>query len=160
MLLEGFEGHRDVGVVLTPIITKDTIALDALRGRTLAVDGNAELYQFLALIRLRDGTPLRDSKGRITSHLAGLFYRTTRLIADYGLKLVFVFDGKPPARKSAEIERRRTVRQRYEAERDEALRAGDTARAYSKATMTSRLTSEMVAEARELLRLLGIPAIQ
>jgi len=60
-----------VGVVLTPIITKDTIALDALRGRTLAVDGNGELYQFLALIRLRDGTPLRDSKGRITSHLSG-----------------------------------------------------------------------------------------
>jgi hypothetical protein len=28
-----------VGVVLTPIITKDTISLSALRGRTLAVDG-------------------------------------------------------------------------------------------------------------------------
>jgi flap endonuclease-1 len=149
-----------VGVNLTPIIVKETLSLAALGGRHLAVDGNAELYQFLALIRLHDGTPLRDSKGRITSHLAGLFYRTTRLIADYRLKLVFVFDGKPPARKSAEIERRRTVRQRYEAERDEALRAGDMARAYSKATMTSRLTGEMVAEARELLRLLGIPAIQ
>jgi hypothetical protein len=44
-----------VGIVLTPIITKETIALDALRGKTLAVDGNAELYQFLALIRLPDG---------------------------------------------------------------------------------------------------------
>ncbi len=43
-----------MGVVLTPIITKETIALSALRGRTLAVDGNGELYQFLALIRLRD----------------------------------------------------------------------------------------------------------
>jgi flap endonuclease-1 len=70
-----------VGVVLTPIITKETLNLSALRGRTLAVDGNAELYQFLALIRLRDGTPLQDSKGRITSHLSGLFYRVTRLIA-------------------------------------------------------------------------------
>ena len=87
MLLEGFEGHRDVGVVLTPIITKDTIALDELRGRTLAVDGNGELYQFLALIRLRDGTPLRDSKGRTTSHLSGLFYRSTRLMADHGVRL-------------------------------------------------------------------------
>src|SRR5436305_2549111 len=120
-----------MGVLLTPIITKETLELDDLRGRTLSIDAHGELYQFLALIRLRDGTPLRDSKGRITSHLAGLFYRTTRLIADYGLKLVFAFDGKPPARKSAEIERRRTIRQRYEAERDEALRAGDTARAYS-----------------------------
>src|SRR6478672_2892595 len=144
MLLEGFEGHRDVGVVLTPIITKDTIDLDALRGRTLSVDGNGELYQFLALIRLRDGTPLRDSTGRTTSHLAGLFYRTTRLIADCGVKLVFVFDGTPPPRKAAEIEKRRTTRQRYEAELEEARRAGDMATAYSKSTMTSRLTREMV----------------
>jgi flap endonuclease-1 len=149
-----------VGVLLTPIIVKETLTLEALRGRTLAVDGNGELYQFLALIRLRDGTPLRDSSGRITSHVNGLFYRVTRLIADYALKLVFVFDGTPPPRKSAELERRRAIRQRYEAERDEALRAGDLNAAYSKSTMTSRLTREMVGEARELLRMLGIPTLQ
>src|SRR6266498_1139845 len=114
---------RPVGVLLTPIIVKEPLTLEALRGRLLAVDGQGELYQFLALIRLRDGTPLRDAHGRITSHLAGLFYRVTRLIADYGLKLVFVFDGKPPLRKAAELERRRRTRSRYEAERDEALRA-------------------------------------
>src|SRR5437763_16404865 len=122
--------------------------LEALRGRLLAVDGNGELYQFLAVIRLRDGTPLRDSTGRITSHLSGLFYRTTRLIAEHGLALVFVFDGAPPALKAAEIAKRRAVRQRYEAERDAAIEEGDLARAYSKATMTSRLTGAMVGEAR------------
>jgi flap endonuclease-1 len=148
-----------MGVLLTPIIVKETLTLGALRGRTLAVDGNGELYQFLALIRLRDGTPLRDSSGRITSHVNGLFYRVTRLIADYALKLVFVF-GTPPQRKSAELERRRAIRQRYEAEREEALRAGDVNAAYSKSTMTSRLTREMVGEARELLRMLGIPTLQ
>jgi len=105
-----------VGVLLTPIITKDTIALDALHGQTLAVDGNGELYQFLALIRLRDGTPLKDSKG--------------------------------------------AVRSRYEEERVAALERGDMAAAYSKATMTSRLTKEMVSEARDLLRLMGVPTVQ
>ena len=149
-----------MGVLLTPIIVKQTLSLEALHGASLAVDGQGELYQFLALIRLRDGTPLRDSKGRITSHLAGLFYRTTRLIADHGLRLVFVFDGKPPVLKTAEIARRRETRQRFEEERDAALQAGDLAAAYSKATMTSRLTGEMVAEARELLRLLGLPTVQ
>ena len=149
-----------MGVVLTPIVASRTLALDDLRGRSLAVDGNGELYQFLALIRLRDGTPLRDSKGRITSHLAGLFYRTTRLIADYRLDLVFVFDGTPPALKAAEIQRRRSTRQRYEVEHAAALRQGDLARAYSKATMTSRLTRAMVDEARELLRLMGIATVQ
>jgi flap endonuclease-1 len=149
-----------VGVVLTPIVAKDTISLSALRGRTLAVDGNGELYQFLALIRLRDGTPLKDRTGRITSHLAGLFYRTTRLIAEHGVRLAFVFDGAPPTLKAAEVAKRRAVRQRYEDERAAALARGDAAAAYSKATMTSRLTREMVVEARELLRLMGVPTVQ
>ena len=149
-----------MGVVLTPIITKDTVALEDLRGRRLAVDGNGELYQFLALIRLRDGTPLRDSTGRTTSHLSGLFYRTTRLIAEHALELVFVFDGTPPPRKAAEIAKRRAGRERYQEQHAEALARGDLAEAYAKATMTSRLTREMVAEARELLRLMGVPTVQ
>lgn len=149
-----------MGVLLTPIIIKREVALDDLRGKHLAVDANGELYQFLALIRLHDGSPLADSRGRITSHLSGLFYRTTRLIADYGIQMVFVFDGKPPALKSAEIARRRSIKERYDAEYKEAIQAGDLEKAYSKATMTSRLTKQMVKEARELLQLLGLPVVQ
>jgi flap endonuclease-1 len=149
-----------MGVLLTPIVVKDPMTLADLRGKQLAVDGNGELYQFLALIRLPDGTPLRDSQGRITSHLSGLFFRTTRLIADFGMRLVFVFDGRPPQEKTAEITRRRAVRERYEAEAAAARRAGDFARAYSKSTMTSRLTPEMIADAKEVLRLMGLPVVQ
>src|SRR4030095_8531699 len=149
-----------MGVLLTPIIIKETLQLEDLSGKCLAVDANGELYQFLALIRLRDGSPLRDSHGRITSHLSGLFYRTTRLMADYALQLAFVFDGTPPALKSAEIARRRSIKERYDAEHAEAVEAGDLAKAYSKATMTSRLTREMTDEARVLLRLMGLPVVQ
>src|SRR4029079_9231530 len=106
-----------MGVLLTPIIVKQTLKLEELRGKRLAVDANGELYQFLALIRLHDGSPLQDSHGRITSHLSGLFYRTTRLMTDYGLELVFIFDGKPPSLKAEEIARRRKIKERYEAER-------------------------------------------
>jgi flap endonuclease-1 len=148
-----------MGVLLTPIIVKQSLSLEDLRGKRLAVDTNGELYQFLALIRLRDGSPLRDSHGRITSHLSGLFYRTTRLMTDYAPELVFVFDGKPPDLKFAEIARRRSIKQRYEAEHAAAIEAGDLAKAYSKATMTSRLTREMAEEARELLRLMGLPIV-
>jgi flap endonuclease-1 len=149
-----------MGVALTPIVVKETIDLEALRGRALALDGNGELYQFLALIRQRDGTPLHDVTGRITSHLSGLFYRSTRLIADYRLRLTYVFDGAPPPLKAAEIAQRRSVRQRYVAEMEEARAQGDLPRAYSKSTMTSRLTREMVEEAKTLLRLMGIPVVQ
>lgn len=149
-----------MGVLLTPIVVKDTVALTDLRGKQLAVDANGELYQFLALIRLADGTPLKDDRGRITSHLSGLFYRTTRLVADFGLQLVFVFDGRPPAEKATEIKRRRSVRERYEEEAAAARISGDLAKAYSKSTMTSRLTPEMIGEAKQLLQLMGLPIVQ
>jgi flap endonuclease-1 len=84
----------------------------------------------------------------------------TRLIAEHGVKFVFVFDGRPPALKAREIAKRRAVRQQFEEQRDAALARGDEAEAYSKATMTSRLTREMIDEARELLRLMGIATVQ
>jgi flap endonuclease-1 len=149
-----------VGVVLTPIVRPRQIALTDLRGRTLAVDAHGDLYQFLALIRLQDGTPLKDDQGRVTSHLSGLFFRTTRLIAEHQLRLVFVFDGVPPPEKQQELNRRRAVKAEFEKARQDALARGDLEDAYAKATMTSKLTREMATEARELLTLLGLPVVQ
>jgi flap endonuclease-1 len=146
--------------VLTPIVAPRPIGAAELHGKTLALDGHGELYQFLALIRLRDGTPLKDASGRVTSHLSGLFFRTTRLLADHRLKLAYVFDGKPPQLKAAELQRRRDVKAEFERAHADAVARGDLEEAYAKATMTSRLTREMVAEARELLRLLGLPTLQ
>jgi flap endonuclease-1 len=101
-----------------------------------------------------------DSKGRTTSHLVGLAFRTTRLIADYGMRLAFVFDGRPPQLKHTEVEKRREIRERFEHEYKEAVAAGDYKTAMSKAVMTSRLTGEAIADAKRLLDLLGIPWVQ
>ena len=149
-----------MGVNLTPIMVKTVLSLDDLRGRSFAVDANNYLYQFLSLIRMPDGTPLQDSRGNITSHLAGLMFRSTRLIHDYDMQLVFVFDGKPPQLKQREIMKRREMRQKATAEWQNALRKGDYATAFSKAVMTSRLTQPLVEDAKTLLALLGIPFVQ
>jgi len=44
--------------------------LRELRGKVVVIDAYNALYQFLAAIRQPDGTPLMDSKGRVTSHLS------------------------------------------------------------------------------------------
>jgi flap endonuclease-1 len=111
-------------------------------------------------MRTRDGTPLQDGRGRTTSHLNGLVFRTTRLISEYDIRPVFVFDGPPPAIKRDEIQRRRKAREKSQRDYQAAVAAGDTATAWSKAVMTSRLTRAMVDEAKTLLGLLGIPWIQ
>ncbi|KON30266.1 hypothetical protein AC482_04340 [miscellaneous Crenarchaeota group-15 archaeon DG-45] len=149
-----------MGVLLTPIIVKRAVRLGDLRGRTLAVDAFNVLHQFLALIRSRYGTPLMDDEGRVTSHLVGLAFRTTRLVADYQIMPVFVFDGRPPVLKRREVERRRALRERAEEEYAAALERGDYDEAFSKAVMTGRLTSELVDDSKRLLDLLGIPWVQ
>jgi len=149
-----------LGTPLTPIIVKRIITLEDLRDRSLAVDANNVLYQFLSLIRISDGTPLMDSAGNVTSHLVGLMFRTTRLICDYGIRTIFVFDGKPPQLKEKEIERRKALREKATDEWRAAVKAGDYATAWSKAVTTSRLTKPLIEDAKKLLELLGIPYLQ
>lgn len=153
-------GSKSLGVNLTPIIVKHILQLENLKGKSLAVDANNYLYQFLSLIRTRDGTPLKDSHGNITSHLSGLMFRSTRLIHDYKIDLIFVFDGKPPELKQQEILKRRRLREKATREYEEALKAKNYATAFSKAVMTSRLTKPLIEDAKHLLTLLGIPYVQ
>ena len=84
-----------MGVNFGDSIPREKIRLEDIGGSRLAVDAYNTLYQFLAIIRGADGTHLRDSKGRVTSHISGLFYRNVNLM-ELGIKLVYVFDGKPP----------------------------------------------------------------
>ncbi len=136
-----------------------TISLDALRGQVVAIDGYNALYQFLAAIRQPDGTPLMDSRGRITSHLSGLFYRTINLM-EHGIKVAYVFDGKPPEFKKMEIERRRKVKSEAVKKYEEAVKRGDMEAAKRYAQMASRLTEDMVEEAKKLLDAMGVPWVQ
>ena len=147
-------------MLLTPIIQKQEKTLDELRGRSFAVDGFITLHEFLALIRDRSGRPLTDEHGNVTSHLVGLAFRTTRLISDYDMNLVFVFDGKPPVLKRGEIKTRREARHKAEDEYTEAVERGDMKEAFSKAVMTGRITHQVLEDTKHLLDLLGIPWVQ
>jgi flap endonuclease-1 len=111
------------------------------------------------MIRQSDGTPLMDRDGRITSHLSGLYFRSAALL-EIGLKPVYVFDGKPPELKRKTIMERVSAKVQAEKEWKEALQKGETKKAFSRATRTSRLTDEMVDESCDLLDALGIPWVK
>src|SRR3989344_4374994 len=148
-----------MGVNFRELVVKTPIAIDDLKGRVLAVDGYNTLYQFLTTIRSRDGGLLTDSKGRVTSHLIGLFSRTTTLMQK-GIKLIFVFDGKVPDLKHKELQRRAQVKQEAQKKYEAALSSGDQDEMRKFAGRTARLTKEMVAQAQDLLSALGVPWVQ
>ncbi|MDV3277678.1 MAG: flap endonuclease-1 [Nitrososphaerales archaeon] len=145
-----------MGVDLGDSIPREKIELADIARWKLAVDAYNTLYQFLAIIRGANGEHLKDSKGRVTSHISGLFYRNINLL-ELGIKLVYVFDGKPPEMKAEEIERRSAQRREAKDMYLKALQAGDMAQARKFAEASTVLRKDMVADAKQLLDAMGIP---
>ncbi len=148
-----------MGLNLKDLVEWQPVDFKDLRGRKLAIDAFNILYQFLSAIRQSDGTPLKDSKGNITSHLTGLFYRTINLL-EYGILPCFVFDGKHPDLKALVREKRYAIKSEAMKRYAEALERGMLEEAKKYAQQTSHLTPEMVSECKELLDALGLPWVQ
>lgn len=148
-----------MGLNIREIVPRREINFQDLKGKIVVVDGFNALYQFVSTIRQYDGTPLMDKKGRVTSHLSGLFYRNINLLSE-GIKLVYVFDGKPPELKGrtneARAEAKEIAKEKFEAAKEE--KDFDAMKKYS--SQIARLSDEMILESKSLLRAMGIPVIQ
>jgi flap endonuclease-1 len=147
-----------LGVDLGDVLPRRKVTLESLGNKRLAVDAYNTLYQFLAIIRGAGGDHLKDSKGRVTSHLSGLFYRNINLM-ELNMKLVYVFDGAPPELKEVEIQRRRKQREEARRQYAVAVGAGDMVSARKYAEASTSLRHDMVAESKQLLDAMGIPWI-
>lgn len=148
-----------MGVNLSDIVPKKKISFEALEGRKIAIDAYNALYQFLSIIRQPDGTPLMDSKGRITSHLSGIFYRTAKFLKA-GVLPVYVFDGEPPEEKKKTIEKRIEVREISREKWKEMIAKGEIEEARKYAQAAVFLEKEMVKDVKSLLTAMGVPWVQ
>jgi flap endonuclease-1 len=148
-----------LGVNLRGIVPKTVVKLENLSGKTIAIDAYNALYQFLAIIRQPNGTPLKDSTGKVTSHLSGLLYRTSNLV-EMGMKPIYVFDGVPSALKEVEIKRRAKAKEEAIVKYEQALAKGKVEEARMYAQATSRLKDYMEEDSKKLLSLMGLPWIQ
>src|SRR3989344_9104555 len=130
-----------MGVNLSSLIPVKQIEFFDLANKTIAVDAFNTMFQFISVIRDKfTGEPLRDSKGNITSHLSGLFYRTARLMEN-GAEVIYVFDGKPPEFKRKTIQEREKIREEARKKWIEAVERGEEAKKYAQGA--SSLTGEM-----------------
>jgi len=150
-----------MGVDLRDIVmvTAKPLKISELQNKLIAIDAFNAIYQFLSIIRQSDGTSLKDSHGNVTSHLSGLFYRTIKLIK-FGIKPIYVFDGKPLELKFKTLEKRSHTKEEAKEKWSKAIEEGNLEDAKKFAKRTSTLTSEMVAESKNLLNAMGIPCVQ
>jgi flap endonuclease-1 len=150
-----------LGVKIGDIIPEEAVeksSLQKLSGKSVALDAYNILYQFIATIRGPDGRPLMDRRGRITSHLSGLFFRTVNFLEE-GLLPVYVFDGRPPELKRKTIERRRELRMEALEEYEKALAAKDFEAARRYAQRAASLEAYMVESSADLLKAMGVPYV-
>ena len=148
-----------MGTQIKCLLKSNEISLNDLNNKTLVIDSYNLLYQFLTTIRSRDGSLLMDSKGNITSHLVGLFSRTTKLMQN-NIKLIFVFDGEPPKLKEIERQRRKEIKIHAEKKYEKAVEEENIEEMKKYASRTTRLTEEIVEESKKLISALGLPIVQ
>jgi flap endonuclease-1 len=148
-----------MGVQLQEFVKARPIEFKSLAGKKIAVDAMNSIYQFLSSIRQPTGEPLKDSRGRVTSHLTGLFYRNVNLL-EQGILPVYIFDGKPPELKRAVTKKRTEIRASAHEKWKTALAEGRMEDARTYAQQASKLTSEMLTDSKKLLGHMGIPWIE
>ena len=148
-----------MGLQIGNIVPRKSIEISDLKGKTIAVDAFNTIYQFLSTIRQPDGTPLMDKRGRVTSHLSGLFYRNISLLRE-GIKLIYVFDGKMPKLKKGTQDKRQETKdiafEKYQIAKSEE----NTEQMGKYAKQTASLDEEKISESKELLEAMGIAVIQ
>ncbi|MBR1368620.1 flap endonuclease-1 [Methanocalculus chunghsingensis] len=149
-----------MGVPIRPLLEgyRHPVGWEELKG-VAAIDAHNALYQFISIIRQPDGTPLKDTEGRITSHLSGILFRTAHLL-EKEISPVYIYDGSPPDLKQKTISERREVREAGQANWEDALRRGDTEAAYRAAMASSRIDHAIIGSSQRLLDALGIPWMQ
>ena len=147
-----------MGLNLKELVVREKTTLEAFSSKIIAVDAYNAIYQFLASIRGPDGLQLSDSEGRITSHLSGLLYRNINFLS-LGIKPVYVFDGKPPSLKTAEIERRKQIKKDATVKYEKAIAEGNMEDARKFAQQTTSMKDGMVNESKQILSYFGIPYI-
>lgn len=148
-----------MGLNIREIIPRKEIEISELKGKILCVDAFNALYQFLSSVRQADGTPLMDNKKRVTSHLSGIFYRNISLLEE-GIKLVYVFDGEPPALKGKTHVKREAGRDLAKERYEEAKDAEDIDSMKKYSSQLLRLNDEIIEESKELLEAMGIAVVQ
>ncbi|MBD3204008.1 flap endonuclease-1 [Candidatus Woesearchaeota archaeon] len=148
-----------MGTNLTPILKSKEISLEKLKNKRLIIDAYNTLYQYLSSIRQRDGTLLMNSKGNVTSHLSGLYFRTINMMKK-GMKIAFCFDGESPELKKEEKKKRKKRKEKAKEKYEKAKAEHDIFAMRKYAARTSKLTYQMVAESKELISAMGLPVVQ
>ncbi len=82
------------------------------------------------------------------------------MLMEKGVRPCWVFDGKPPDMKMKTLQERKKRKEEAQTVIEEAKESGDMDKVLRYAGMSVKVTSQMTEDAKELIKLLGLPVIE
>lgn len=129
-------------------------ALYKMKDKCIAIDTSIFLYKSLMNVRSK-GDYLRNSEGKVVSHIQGLYYKTNQLLT-FGIKPIYIFDGKPPQEKSdcikARVKKVEECKQKIENTENE-----EEKKTLEKGTI--RIKKEYIDDLKHMFSLMGVSYI-
>lgn len=101
------------------------------------------------------GDYLRNDKGKIVSHIQGLYYKTNQLLT-FGIKPIYIFDGKPPEEKRDCIKERNKKASECK-EKMKKSENPEEKKALEKGTI--RIKKEYIDDLKHMFNLMGVSYI-
>ena len=129
-------------------------ALYTMKDKRIAIDTSIFLYKSLMNVRSK-GDYLRNSEGKVVSHIQGLYYKTNQLLT-FGITPIYIFDGKPPEEKSECIKERNKKANECK-EKMENTVDPEEKKALEKGTI--RIKKEYIDDLKHMFGLMGVSYI-
>jgi flap endonuclease-1 len=147
-----------MGVAIGSLIEdcKKKIELSDFKGKKFGFDAYNMLFQFVTTIRGIDGEPLKNENGEITSHYSGIFYRISNVLS-FGIKPIFVYDGKSHELKAKTKQERRERRELAKEKLEKAIAEEDLENINKLSRQAATIDNKIIEESKELLNAMGVP---
>ena len=130
------------------------IQLHKLSGKRVGIDASLFIYQSLMNIR-SGGELLTNDSDKVTSHIAGIFYKTAKYLS-LNITPIYFFDGKPPIEKKAVIKSRK---EKASIATENMKKCENKEEKEKLSKMSIRLTKEYIEDIKELLTKMGVTYI-
>jgi len=129
-------------------------ALYTMKDKRIAIDTSIFLYKSLMNVRSK-GDYLRNTDGKVVSHIQGLYYKTNQLLT-LGITPIYIFDGKPPQ------EKRDCIKARVKKAEECKVKMENTENSEEKKILekgTIRMKKEYIDDLKHLFSLMGVSYI-
>ena len=148
-----------MGVNLRNFVTKESMSLESLQGKTIGIDASSFMYRYLYTFKDKEGNPLKNKKGFQIGYILG-FMSLFRFFYKQRITCIVVFEGKNPKIKKETAIKRKEAEEKLKEKYEFLQKKGDYEAAKKVKKNILEHGSFEIKQVKNLCSLSGIQGIQ